>query len=290
MPIEGLKLIGESINDSVPATHRLYEDKNLDEIVALARFQDERGAAYIDVNVGTRPPAFMAELVKRIQGATAKPLSIDTPDVAIAEEGLEAYDPDHANGLRPILNSISMSRLEMFDLYAMQPFIPILLATEDVDESGGARMNLTAGATYQTLKKFVRIASERIPDFTNDQCILDPGIMPIASDTQGNFKRLMDSIRLIHQDPDLKGVNMSVGLSNFTVMLPSTRADGSPVKGPLESAFLTLAMPFGLNMVIGSVKRKYGVLEETHPALQCLKDILRLDGVEIVTRVVQFYS
>jgi hypothetical protein len=49
-------------------------------------------------------------------------------------------------------------------------------------------------------------------------------------------------------------------------------------------------MPFGLNMVIGSVKRKYGVLEETHPALQCLKDILRLDGVEIVTRVVQFYS
>ena len=202
MPIEGLKLIGESINDSVPATHRLYEDKNLDEIVALARFQDERGAAYIDVNVGTRPPAFMAELVKRIQGATAKPLSIDTPDVAIAEEGLEAYDPDHANGLRPILNSISMSRLEMFDLYAMQPFIPILLATEDVDESGGARMNLTAGATYQTLKKFVRIASERIPDFTNVQCILDPGIMPIASDTQGNFKRLMDSIRLIHQDPD----------------------------------------------------------------------------------------
>jgi len=290
MSIEGLKIIGESINDSVPSTHRLYEDHNLDEIVALARFQDVRGAAYIDVNVGRRSPAFKAELVKRIQRATSKPLSIDTPDAAIAEAGLDAYDPDLANGRKPILNSISMSRQEMFDLYAVKPFIPILLATEDAGEAGGARMNLTADATHQTARKFVRIASERIPDFTNDQCILDPGIMPIGSDTHGNFKRLVDSMRLIHQDSDLKGVNMSVGLSNFTVMLPSTRADGSPVKGPLESAFLTLAMPLGLNMVIGSVKRNYSMLGEDHPALQCLKDILRLDGVEIVARVMQFYS
>ena len=59
---------------------------------------------------------------------------------------------------------------------------------------------------------------------------------------------------LIHQDKDLAGVNMSVGLSNFTAMLPSKKADGSPVKGPLESAFLTMAMPMGLNTIIGSVK------------------------------------
>ena len=51
-----------------------------------------------------------------------------------------------------------------------------------------------------------------------------------------------------------------MGLSNFTVMLPPKRADGSPVKGPLESAFLTKAMPLGLDMVIGSVKRNYELL------------------------------
>ena len=62
---------------------------------------------------------------------------------------------------------------------------------------------------------------------------------------------------LIHADPAFAGVHASVGLSNFTVMLPVKRADGEPVKGPLESAFLTKAMPLGLDMVIGSVKRNY---------------------------------
>lgn len=290
MPIDGLTLIGESINDSVPSTHRLYNEKNLDEIVALARFQDERGAAYIDVNIGARPPAFMADLVKRIQRATSKPLSIDTPDLEIAAAGLEAYDASLSGGQMPILNSIALSRREMFDLYKQQPFIPILLVTEGVDENDHPKMNLTAEETHQTAKTLLRISAEKIPDFSNDRCILDPGIMPIGSDMEGNIKRLMNSLKLIQDDPDLKGVNMSVGLSNFTVMLPSKCADGSQVKGPLESAFLTLAMPLGLNMAIGSVKRNYQLLEDNHPALQCLKDVLQLEGVEIITRIMQFYS
>jgi hypothetical protein len=83
---------------------------------------------------------------------------------------------------------------------------------------------------------------------------------------------------------------MSVGLSNFTVMLPSKRADGSPVKGPLESAFLTLTMPMGFNTIIGSVKRKYSLLPNDHPAMQCLKDVLELDGFEVIMRVMNYYS
>ncbi|NQT24641.1 dihydropteroate synthase [candidate division KSB1 bacterium] len=290
MPIDGLKIIGESINDSVPSTHQLYNENKMYDIVALAKFQDERGAAYIDVNIGSRPASFMADLVRRIQQVTTKPLSIDTPDMEIAAAGLEAYDMTHSGGQKPILNSISLSRLEMFDLYKQQPFIPILLITEGLDKNKYSIMNSTAQETYSTAKDFVRVAFELIPEFSNDQCILDPGIMPIGGDMEGYFKRLMDSLQLIHDDPDLQGVNMSVGLSNFTVMLPSKRADGSPVKGPLESAFLTLAIPLGLNMVIGTVKRKYQLLDDDHPALQCLKDILQLNGIEVITRVMQFYS
>lgn len=290
MSIDGLKIIGESINDSVPSTHRLYEQNKLDEIVALAQFQDERGAAYIDVNIGPRAPDLMADLVKRIQQATGKPLSIDTPDAEIAAAGLEVYDSEKSHGRKPILNSISLSRLDMFDLYKQQPFIPILLATEGKDEAGGAKMNLTAEDTYRTAGEFIQIARERIPDLANTDCIVDPGIMPLGSDMEGNFKRLMQTLESIHRDPDFQGINLSVGLSNFTVMLPPKCADGSPVKSALESAFLTLAMPLGLNMVIGSVKRKYRLLEEDHPAMQCLKDVLQLDGVEAITRVMQFYS
>ena len=290
MPLAGLKIIGESINDSIPSTHQLYETNKLDEIVALAKFQDERGAAYIDVNIGIRPAGFMADLVRRIQQVTSKPLSIDTPDAEIAAAALEVYDSEKSGGQDPILNSISLSRLEMFDLYQMQSFIPILLATEGKHVTAGGKMNTTAEDTHHTAKEFVMIAADRIPGFSNDKCIIDPGIMPIGSDMEGNFKRLMQACEMIHKDPDLAGVNLSVGLSNFTVMLPSKRADGTPVKGPLESGFLTLTMPLGLNMVIGSVKRKYRILEKDHPAIMCLKDVLQMEGVDILTRVMQYYS
>jgi len=97
-------------------------------------------------------------------------------------------------------------------------------------------------------------------------------------------------LEMIRDDAELAGVHLSVGLSNFTVMLPPKRADGSPVKGPLESAFLTKAMPLGLDMVIGSVKRKYELLPPDHPAMECLEDCLKLSGFEVIMRVREFYA
>ncbi|OGU54251.1 MAG: hypothetical protein A2V66_07515 [Ignavibacteria bacterium RBG_13_36_8] len=290
MSIPGLTLIGESINDSVPSTHQLFEENDINGIIDLAKFQAEKGAAYIDVNIGPRTPAFMADLVKRIQEHVSIPLSIDTPDPEIAAAGLEAYNAERAGNKKPILNSISEARLEMFDIYAKQPFIPILLVTEGLNKSGEMIMNKTAEQNYGTAKSMMNIARERIKNVTNDQIILDPGIMPIGSDSKGDFKRLINSMELIHNDKDLAGVNMSVGLSNFTQMLPAKKADGSPVKSPLESAFLTMAMPLGLNMIVGSVKRKYSILPDDDPAMQCLKDALNMEELEVVMRVMMYYS
>jgi cobalamin-dependent methionine synthase I len=290
MGLAGLTIIGESINDSVPSTHALFEKNDIAGIVELAKSQVESGAVYIDVNVGLRSPGFMADIVKKIQEHLAVPLSIDTPDPEIAAAGLEAYNPERAGNKKPILNSISQARLQMFDIYKKQPFIPILLVVEGPDQSGDLKMNKTAEETHATAQVMMKIARERMSGVKNNEIILDPGIMPIGSDSEGNFKRLINSIKLIHQDPDLKNVNMSVGLSNFTVMLPSKRADGSPVKGALESAFLTMAMPMGFNIVIGSVKRNYSLLPEDHPALQCLKDVLQLEGYDAIMRVMSFYS
>ncbi len=290
MSIPGLTIIGESINDSVPATHALFEANNLDGIVDLAKLQAKKGAAYIDVNVGPRSPGFMADVVKKIQANISLPLAIDTPDPELAAAGLEAYNADLADNRKPILNSISEARLEMFDLYAKQPFIPILLITEGKNEFGEVVMNKTAEQIYATAKSMVSIARERIKNVTNDQLILDPGIMPIGSDSKGDLKRLLAAMTLIHQDKYLAGINMSVGLSNFTAMLPSKRADGSPVKSPLESAFLTMAMPLGLNTIIGSVHRKYSLLPDDDPAMQCLKDVLKMEGVEVIMRVMMYFS
>ena len=286
MALAGLTIIGESINDSVPSTKKLFDANDLAGIVELARSQDVQGAAYIDVNVGPRSPAFMAEMVGKIQGITTKPLSIDTPDPAIAQAGLKAYNLTRAGGKKPILNSISALRGAMFELVKVQPFRPILLVSEQVID-GRSRPCRTAAETHAAARDLV--ARARAAGIGNDDCIIDPGIAPIGSDSEGNLKRLIAAMELIHRDADLAGVHMSVGLSNFTVMLPPKRGDGSPVRGPLESAFLTKAMPLGLDMVIGSVKRNYQQLTAGHPALACLEDCLKLDGFEAIMRVREFY-
>jgi cobalamin-dependent methionine synthase I len=289
MAIEGLSIIGESINDSVPATKKLFDADDVDGLLALARSQDELGAAYIDVNVGPRPPDFMAELVRKIQEITAKPLSIDTPDLEIAKAGLVAYDPDRAGGQQPLLNSVTALRTEMFELYQLQPFKPILLVSEQ-SVDGRSRPCRTAEETYQTTRELVGTFRESCAGAGNDDCVIDPGIAPIGSDAEGNLHRLIGALERIHQDDDLTGTHCSVGLSNFTVMLPTKRADGSPVKGPLESAFLTKAIPLGLDMVIGSVKRNYRLLPADHPAMVCLEDCLKLEGFDVLMRVREFYS
>ena len=279
-----LTLIGESINDSVPSTHALFEANDLAAITGLARSQSELGADYIDVNVGPRPADFMAAVVRAVQAVTPKPLSIDSPDYALAAAGLAACDP--ACGT-PILNSISPLRLEMFDLLQSHRFRPILLASENLIDGDEAPCR-TAEETYDAARLLLETA--RSHGLSNDVCIIDPGIAPIGADTENNIHRLMGALRLIHDDPAFAGVHMSVGLSNFTVMLPSRRADGSPVKLPLANAFLTRAMPLGLDMIIGSAKLAYGALPEGHPALQCFDDCLALSDFDVLMRVQEFYS
>jgi 5-methyltetrahydrofolate--homocysteine methyltransferase len=287
MAIPGLTIIGESINDSVPSTKKLYDANDLAGLQALAQSQDQGGAAYIDVNVGSRSPQFLAEMVRRVQSVTVKPLSIDSPDPAMVEAGLRAYDLKRAGGQIPVLNSISLLRTEMFDLYQVQKFRPILLVSER-KENGRGMPNHTGQQVYQSAREI--LALTRKHGIPVGDCIIDPAIAPIGSDSEGHLRRIVEAMTLIHQDPDFRGIHMSVGLSNFTVMLPPKRPDGSPTKGPLESAFLTLAMPLGLDHVIGSVKRHYELLGEDHPALQCLRDCLKLEGFDVLSRVQEFYS
>jgi cobalamin-dependent methionine synthase I len=275
----------------VPSTKKLFDENDIPGLLELARSQDEKGAAWIDVNVGLRPPEFMADLVRRIQSVTAKPLSIDTPDPAIARAALEAYDLERAGGRKPILNSISPLRPDMFDLHAVRPFIPILMASERYEPGAGCgSANRSAEETRATARALLEEARRRVPGFRNDQAIVDPGIAPIGSDCEGQLKRVLDTLALLRDDPYFAGVHRSVGLSNFTVMLPSKTKDGAPVKGPLESAFLTLAMPLGLDTIIGSTVRKYEILPAGHPALACLEDILKLEGYDTLVRLKEFYA
>jgi len=280
MTKSNIKIIAESLNDSVPSTHELYELGNMEGIRELAKYQDEQGAVYIDVNVGSFPADFFVQVIREVQSATKKPLALDSPDPALIEAGLKVYD-DSA-GL-PILNSISPLRMELFELYKLKKFRPILLISEG--KSGACH---TADETVESAK--LLLSQAKAAGIPNDDLIFDPGVAPIGSDSEGNLIRLMEAMRRIHADPAFAGFHASVGLSNFTVMLPPKRKDGSPVRSPLESAFLTRMMPLGLDYVIGSVKRNYETLPDDHPAQQCFDDCVKLGGFDAIMRVRKFYK
>jgi len=275
-----IKIIAESLNDSVPSTHELYESGDMEGIRELAKYQGERGAAYIDLNVGSFPADFFMQVIREVQSSTKKPLALDSPDPALIEAGLKAYDD--SVGL-PILNSISPLRMELFELYKLKKFRPILLISES--ESGACH---TADETIESAK--LLLSKAKAAGIPNDDLIFDPGVAPMGSDSEGNLIRLMETMRRLHADTAFAGVHASVGLSNFTVMLPPKRKDGSPVRNPLESAFLTRTMPLGLDYVIGSVKRNYEMLPDDHPAQQCFDDCIKLGGFDAIMRVRKFYK
>jgi methylenetetrahydrofolate reductase (NADPH) len=290
MAIPGLTIIAEAINDSVPSTAKLYNMNDIEGIKALAKRQAEGNSGYIDVNVGSRGPELLAQVVREVQSVTDKPLSIDTPDPKLAAAGLEAYDVDRARGHKPILNSLSMLRMSMLELYRIKPFRPILLATEGVDANGVSAPCKNVDDVHraaQAMLKMIRASGANIP---NEDLIIDPGIAPIGADMDGLTKRVLDSIARLKGDPEFAGCHFSVGLSNFSVMLPPKRANGKAVKTPLQNAFLTKAMPLGLDMIIGAADREYRILKPGDDALVCLDEFLALEDVEATLRVKEFYS
>jgi cobalamin-dependent methionine synthase I len=290
MAIPGFTIIAESINDSVPSTAKMYAANDMAGLKELAKKQAAGNCGYVDVNVGRRDAAFMAMMVREVQSVTDKPLSIDTPDPEMAAAGLKAYDAKKAGGRKPLLNSVSMLRLEMLDLYKICPFRPILLATEGVDESGASAACHTAQDIHRAARMLKAEIKKRGVPISNDDFIIDPGIAPIGSDMEGMTKRTLDAIKLIKADPDLAGAHFSLGLSNFTVMLPPKRANGKAVKTPLQNAFLTLAVPLGLDFVIGAADRDYKLLPAGDDALVCLKEFLALTEIDAVMRVKEFYA
>jgi 5-methyltetrahydrofolate--homocysteine methyltransferase len=288
MPIPGLTLIGESINDSVPPTHLLFDSNDFAGIQQLARFQAERGAAYLDVNVGLRDPGYMAEVVRAIQEAVSIPLSLDSPDCDLLCGALGAYDPRKAGGMKPIINSISELRTEIFDLLEIQGFRAILMSSERM-EDGEGRANRSGEEVHRSARTLFKIAASPPYDFAADDLIVDPSLAPIGADFEGYTQMALNGMLAVNEDPEMKGVHMSVGLSNFSVMLPRERKSGGAVKTPLECALLTLAIPRGLDHIIGSVRKNYEILSDDHPALIAVKEAVARQGYEVVERIQQFY-
>ncbi len=290
--IDDLTIIGERINPGFKSSRALLDAKDLDGIRQLAVIQEEKGARYLTINVGTAAsddPGFLLDVIREVQDAADLPLSFDYPNKEVQKICLDVYDPGKAGGRKPIMNSVSELRMEMLDLIGLQPCKIVLMASERM-ENGEKIPNTTAEEVHKTAARLTENVLQRGSEMETNDVFVDVSLGPLSADTEGITKQAIESIRLIGADPDLKGVHTIVGLSNLSVMLPRLAVDGSLLKVQLESAFLTMAMPLGLDTILGTAGRNYQMLDEDDFVYTGFKEALDLGGFETILRVQEIYK
>lgn len=272
------ELIGELINNSFARARRAWAARDLAAYQHLARLQTEKGADALTFNLdGTqslmvRPQEmieFVPELVPAVQEASALPLAFDNPDVNFHRACLAVYDAEKSG--RAIFNSVSASRTsldEMYELIAEYDTRVVVMASEKfVGDSSG--QCLSGREVYESAKRFVDLLREKTGR-NNDDIIIDPGLAPVSADTYGLVNMGLEGMRLIRADPDLDGVHLSVGLTNFSFGVPKEIREG------LENAYITLALEAGLDTILGNPEKDLRVLDRDDRHLRVVREALEL--------------
>lgn len=286
-----LTIIGERINPGFARSRELLERQDLTGLQALAQAQVQKGCQYLTINVGEKAgqdPHFLVELIRAVQAVVDVPLSFDYPHESVQETCLKTYDAAKARGRKPIVNSVSELRWEMLEVLKIQPAKVVLMASER-KENGREVANDTAAAIAQTAHRMVRRMLQDGYGLTPDDLLVDVSLCPIATDTEGLIRRAVEAIRLLHADPMLHGVHRLVGLSNLGIMLPKLALDGGALPTRIESSFLTLTMPCGLDTILGTPGRDYQLLPPEDFVLKGFQEAIQLEGTEALLRVRQLY-
>lgn len=292
MPIPNLTIIGERINPGFASSRALLEKHDLKGLQELAVAQQTKGAQYLTINVGEQAQhdrAFLTALIRAIQEVCDLPLSFDYPQRAVQETCLTTYNPAQARDRKPIVNSVTELRWDMLDVLKLQPARVVLMASERL-ENGHGVANLTAREIADTTHRMVQRALNDGHHLTPDDLIIDVSLCPIASDTDGVVRRAIEAIRLIGADPTLRGIHMMVGLSNLGIMLPKQARDGGPLSTRIESTFLTLTMPHGLDTILGTPGRNYQILPADDFVHRGFLDVINADGFDALEKVQALYQ
>jgi cobalamin-dependent methionine synthase I len=271
-----LHVIGELMNNSYARARDAFTNRNVAGYQNLARIQTDLGAAYLTLNLdGTHRIqvrkeemfAFLPDVISAIQEAASTPLSFDNPSVDYHKVALAHYD--RAKSGAPIVNSLAASRdrlEEMLEVVKHYDTLAVVMASERF-APGGTSQCLTAQDAHVAAKQLVELLVTK-GGRRNDQIIIDPGLPPVGADTYGLVNIGLDAMRLISADPELKGVHMIVGLSNFAWGTPRGAREN------LEKAYLTIAMNAGLDFALANPEKNPAPLPPEHPMVARLRDAL----------------
>jgi cobalamin-dependent methionine synthase I len=226
-----MKIIGEKINGTRKKVAAAIENRDADHIAGLAVSQAEAGAAWLDVNAGTRPdrePDDLVWLVETVQAVTDTPLALDSANPVALEKALGYVKRT------PIINSISAEPDRIAGILPLAARHGTGVVALALSESG---IPATAGERIEVIRDL--IGHTRGAGLPDEDVFVDPLVLTVATNNDSAITSL-ETMKMVREEfPD---VHMTVGLSNVSF--------GLPARPQINHGFLTLAIASGLDTAI----------------------------------------
>jgi cobalamin-dependent methionine synthase I len=204
------------------------------------------------------------------------PICIDSSNNDVLITGLRQWhDTDHPVR-RPLINSVKVYTMDEilplkkdFDF----AFIGLLVGTGAPTGPGGSH---SVEELYCLAKQIFEKAVGEY-GFKPGEIFFDSTVFPLAIDmpmepnVPGYTYRAFETIRKIKNDPKMKGVHCSLGVSNSARDLPGRKIG-------VCRAYVAKAMEYGLDAAIVNVSHHYGSVDPAPDLLELVDAYVKMDG------------
>jgi 5-methyltetrahydrofolate--homocysteine methyltransferase len=224
-------IIGEKLNSTNAKMRKIFENRDIDELLAVAEAQIEGGASWIDINAAMLMDKELDAVLwagKAILERFDRGISADSPDMGVLEKCAAEF------GERCIINSLTadeelLGRMIPILSQTGAGVIIMLKTTDGIPPRADERLCLAREAAEMAEESGV--PSSRI--------FFDPVLQPVATGSEGLETALSTLRSLAGELPDFHRVG---GLSNVSYGLPKRKV--------VNRAFLSMAVSHGLTAVI----------------------------------------
>ncbi|MDE6434025.1 MAG: homocysteine S-methyltransferase family protein [Lachnospiraceae bacterium] len=226
-------VVGERINPT--GKKKLQEELregSLDMVVRFAEEQEEKGAAVLDINMGTNgidEDEMMQKAVYEVTSVSNLPLCIDSSYVEVIEHALRIYPG------RALINSISLEK-EKFEklLPIARKYGAMFILLPLSDEGLPKNIEEKKAIIHTIYDEAIRLG------FTKEDIIVD-GLVATVGANRSAALETIETIRYCKNELKLATI---CGLSNISF--------GLPERSFVNTAFLTIAIANGLTMAIAN--------------------------------------
>lgn len=290
---KGLIAIGESLHASIPKHGKVMRElldmgpdayskpsEQLDYIKELISSQADDGAAYIAINVddfGEKEPGLaktqMIEYVKLVrQFSKGVPACIDSSDDEVLIAGLKEWYAD-GNVEQPLINSIKVynaDKLMPLKKDYDYSFVGLLMPEDEKNISDDPVQELfdLAKQIFDKAMQYGFKPNEIFYDTTVFPLAID---MPMEAGKSGYTYRTFQTIKKIHETPEMSECHFSLGVSNCCRDLPGRKVG-------ICRAYVQKAMEYGLDAGIVNPSHHFGEKPADPELVKLVEAYANLDG------------